>query len=152
MCISTNGFVRFGSAAGDCGDATPDPIPHTNTPNAWAGPLWADLSIENEYLYFVSEVVPATWINAYSCRIMGAMDVGADPNDPLDDTLIGNVSSACAGSNICGVSAPCHDDHDEPASTTYNDCTYNQSIGWSFPFFWFKFLKCLHKCKWYNIF
>jgi len=135
MCISTNGFVRFGAAGADCGDATPDPIPYTNTPNAWAGPMWADLSIENEYLYYVSEVVPATWIDAYSCRIMGAMDVGASAGDPLDDTLVGNVNSACAGSNICGVSSLCNDEHSEPSYTTYNDCSYNQSIGWSFPFF-----------------
>jgi len=135
MCISTNGFVRFGGADASCGDATPDPIPFTSTPNQWAGPMWADLSIVNEYLYFVSQVVPPTWLNAYSCRIMGAMEVGANPDDPADDTLVGNVSSTCAGSNICGVSALCHDEHSEPAYTTYNDCTYNQSIGWSFPFY-----------------
>jgi len=99
--------------------------------------MWADLSIENEYLYVVSRIEPPTWINAYHCRIMGAMGVGSNPDDPLDDPLVGNVDvPSCAGTlPICGVTAKCHDDHKELPEATYNDCTYKHSIGWSFPFY-----------------
>jgi hypothetical protein len=152
MCISTNGFVRFGSAAGDCGDWTPDPIPHPNTPNTWAGPLWADLAIENEYLYFISEVVPAVWVpfGANRCRIIGAQELGSNLEDPDDDVLstYGNGGEACACGTtpctICGAQRPCDHEDDgcvglDPYISEFNNCTYQENVGWwpggGFPFF-----------------
>ncbi|MFZ8804268.1 MAG: hypothetical protein ACO2PO_14965, partial [Candidatus Calescibacterium sp.] len=104
-CMSTNGYIRLGTADSswfnldEC--ASPRPKPPMAKPtdpdiSPWISPLWADLSFVNEYVYYVSAVEPATWVSIKplgdgypyqgviiqdffsdepNCRIMGAMDL-----------------------------------------------------------------------------
>jgi hypothetical protein len=104
-----------------------------NSPNT----LFSQCSDGSGNDHFVVTQTSFTWVNAYSCRIIGAQGVGTNLDDPSDDTLEGNVSSACAGTRICGIDSKCQDAHSDPppVNKTYDDCTYQENMPFTFPFY-----------------
>ncbi|MFZ8804324.1 MAG: hypothetical protein ACO2PO_15250, partial [Candidatus Calescibacterium sp.] len=129
VCMSTNGYIRLGEGNSwfnqdECASPRPKPpMSGTRNPDVspWISPLWADLSFQNEYVYYISAVNPATWVSIKPlgdsyfyhgviiqdlypdqprCRIMGAMDLISDfVEDEFDVEnykLYGNVYSNCA--------------------------------------------------------